>query len=349
MSNTWPEPPFLYTLQAANCLRLDIPDSYPYSIRNMIRPLLAGALCALLFTGAGCWSSLSPSPSASSTVSPEALTSRLVFTKGDAFDVGQTFFGLGGLPSVLWKEKDLDRNVTIDEFLPKQTASLSWTAETEQETEESAKARTAYEQKIANRKKGEDYPPPPAVRMETVSARGNVTGIDLLDSQTLSVPAYWTPGVLELHTQQSGIWLSQNAYLELERTSSTNVYFDVSGEAATQLLQSSKDWINAVSRLRTQAAQVSERQDPARLRLEGPVTDWPLTVNGKQKTVKVWKATNAFGQLVILANQDNPLILKATVNPVFPGAATAAQGSLDWNKLFGYEIKRVTSAQVKDL
>lgn len=298
---------------------------------------------ALVLFGAGC-NPFSKTASVASGASSETLTSRLVFTNGDTLDVGQTFFGLGGLPSSLWKGQELERSVTIDSYQPERYASLSWKAETDQETEASAKARTEYEKTIAGRKRGDVYPPPPAVSIETVTARGSVNDIDLQNSQTLSLPAYWTPGIITLAGQRSGIWLSQNAYREMVNATSTSIYFDITTQTAGDLLNSSKEWADAVKRLRNEEVKAAEKKDPARLVRETDKIDWPLTINGQSQTVKAWKAKNAFGELVILANQQNPLILKATVNPVFPGVTSAAQGSIDWNKLFGYEVKRITSA-----
>lgn len=306
---------------------------------------IAVFVMTLVLLGAGC-NPLSKAP-ASNDTSSETLTERLVFTNGDRLDIGQTFFGLGGLPSSLWKGQDLERSVTVDTYQPEQRASLSWQAQTDQETEASAKARTDYERLIANRKRGDIYPPPPAVEIETVTARGSVNDVDLQNSQTLALPAYWTPGILSLAGQRSAIWLSQNAYRELVNTTSTNVYFDVTTQAAGDLLNSSKEWADAVKRLHREESKAAQTQDPAKLRREAKKIDWPLTINGEARTVKAWKAKNAFGELIILANQQNPLILKATVNPVFPGVTSAIQGTIDWNKLFGYEVRRVTSARAK--
>jgi hypothetical protein len=307
---------------------------------------LVGILgAALVLFGVGC----NPSGSAPSgaNAAAETLTSRLIFANGDALDVGQTFFGLGGLPSSIWKGQELERSVTIDAYQPERYASLSWKAETDQETEASAKARSDYEKTIANRKRGDVYPPPPAVSIETVTARGSVNDIDLQNSQTLSLPAYWTPGIVTLNGSRSGIWLSQNAYRELVNTTSTDVYFDVTTQAAGDLLSSSKEWADAVKRLRNEEVKATEKQDPARLVREGEKIEWPLTINDQPQIVKAWRAKNAFGELIILANQENPLVLKATVNPVFPSVTSAAQGSIDWNKLFGYEVKRIKSAAAK--
>ncbi len=297
----------------------------------------------LITMGGGCTPSMpNTGGTPEAVVSSEVATQQLVFRTGDTFEVRQSFFGLGDLPSILWKAKELGRTVKIEAFEPKQAARLSWLAETEQETQESARARADYEARMAQRKKGDEYPPPPAVRNETVTARGNVESIDLLNSQTLSLPTYWTPGIIDEGGTRSGIWLSQNSYRELEKSSSTLVYFDVTSDAAAQLLKSSKEWVEAVTRLRTQTARLPDTQEPARLRLEGGLLDWPIVINGQRQTVKAWKAKNGFGELVILANQDNPLILKTTVNPVFPGIGRAAQGSTDLNALFGYEITNMT-------
>lgn len=301
---------------------------------------------ALVCFGAGC-SSTTNAPSSSEAASKadsQQVTQDLVFSPGDTFVLSQTFYGVGQLPSLLWPAKDLDRTVTVDVFAPKVQATISWVTETEQETENSLKERTEYEKMIAARKKGDIYPPPPTVYTEIVTAKGSVNAIDLLDSQTLALPAYWTPGILELGNLRSGIWLSQNAYQELTRTKSTNVYFDITSQAASELLTSSQTWVKAVKQLHTQEVAASQKQDVTRMKLQGELMDWPLMVNGVQKNVKVWKASSAFGELIILANEQNPLILKATVNPALPGITSAVQGETDWNKLFGYEIKSVTIA-----
>lgn len=292
-----------------------------------------------LFMGAGC-RALPSSPDPAASLSAQAATDRLVFAPGDTFGVQQTFFGLGDLPSALWPAKEIERTVTVDVYVPKNTAGISWVAETEQETQISVQERVAYEKRMAERKKGEVYPPPPPVRSEIVKASGKLTGIDLLNSQTLGLPAYWTPGVLSM-TDRSGVWLSQNAYGEFSRSSSTNVYFDLTSQAAGDLLRSTKEWTEAVARLRREEVSVSPREEPARLVREAEPVDWPLVVNGTEQRVKAWRAKNAFGELVVLANNENPLILKATVNPALPGIGGAVQGKVDWNKLFGYEIRHV--------
>ena len=277
------------------------------------------------------------------------VTDELVFSPGDGFDVTQTFFGLGGLPSILWKAQEVDREVTVEAYTSKQDATLSWKAEAKQETEASVQARTNYEKTIASRKKGDTYPPPPPVVLETVTARGTVEFIDLQQAHTLSLPAYWLPGPNNLLRQRSAIWLSQDAYLELDRTGSTDVYFDVTSQAAGDLLKSSKDWAEAVRRLREQETQAQTRREPARLKKEGDKMDWPVTINGEQKMVRVIKAKNDFGELIILANEKNPLILKATINPLFPGISQAVGTNIEWNTLFGYEIKRLRLLSSKPL
>jgi hypothetical protein len=231
--------------------------------------------------------------------------------------------------------------------MPEREVRLSWQATTEQETETSVKARADYERQIAVRKKGEIYPPPPPITTEVVTARGSVEGVDLQQSNVLALPAYWLPGPTHLLQQRSAIWLSQNAYREFEQASSTDVYFDVTSQTAGELLTSSKTWVEAVKRLRAQEITVSHSREPARLHVQGGLLDWPLTINGRERFVRVWKAKNDFGELVILANRQNPLILKATVNPVFPGLSQVASGEVDWDRLFGYEIKRVRVEQAK--
>ncbi len=239
--------------------------------------ILTGILSlALVCFGAGC-SSMSSSRSATtggaSNVDSQRVTQELVFSPGDTFVLTQTFYGVGQLPSLLWPAKDLDRTVTVDVFAPKVQATISWMTETEQETENSLKERAEYEKMVAARKKGDTYPPPPTVYTEIVTAKGSVNAIDLLDSQTLALPAYWTPGILELGNLRSGIWLSQNAYGELTRTKSTNVYFDITSQAASELLTSSQTWVKAVKQLHTQEVTASQKQDVTQMKLQGEMID----------------------------------------------------------------------------
>lgn len=309
--------------------------SYDYMVS---RAAFIGVIGSLVFLGAGCRSLPSSDPVLSA--SAEVTTNQLVFAPGDTFGIQQTFFGLGDLPSALWPAQELERTVTIDVYVPERHTEISWQAETEQETQTSLQARADYEKKIAGRKKGDEYPPPPTVHHEIVTARGKITGIDLQNSQTLGLPAYWTPGVIPM-TDRSGVWLSQNVYRELARSTSTNVYFDLTSQAAGDLLRSTKEWVEAVARLRRQEVAASPREEPARLVREAEALEWPIAINGEERRVKAWRAKNGFGELVVLANEHNPLVLKATVNPALLGIGGAVQGKMDWNKLFGYEIKRL--------
>ncbi len=310
------------------------------SLRGASVSVLASCL---LFFGLGCNPLITKT--SSDPASSDMLAEQILFAHGDTLEIGQTFFGLGGLPSALWKGQLGERSVTIEAFQPSVQASVSWNAQTEQETEPSAKARIEYERLITNRTRGDVYPPPPLVQMETVTAHGSVSDIDLVGTQTLALPAYWTAGSRSLGGARSGIWLSERAYREIVNGSSTHVYFDLTTQAAADLLNSSKEWADAVRRLRSEEAKAAETHDPSELVREAATIDWPIIINGHSQTIKAWKAKNAFGELVILANPQNPLVLKASVNPVFPGITSAVQGSIDWNKLFGYEVRRIMLAR----
>lgn len=302
----------------------------------MKHSLWIGALAAVALFGAGCSSSTTPEQ----TKSPAEMAQTIQLHTGDQFDVRQTVYNFGDIPSKLWKGTEASRVVTLTSYDPRVAASLEWKSELTQETASSVKARADYEASIAKRKEGADYPPPPPVIMEELEVRGMVPNIDLRDTQTLLLPTYWLPGETNALNQKSAVWLSQNAYLELSRNGSTDVYMDVGGSNAQQLLRATKEWSDLAKQLKT-AEQTAQKQEPTRLVAESERVTVPLTVNGQTVNVSAIRAKNAYGELTILDNRDNPLILKADIHPSLPGIAEAA-GIGDWEKLFGYEVSSLT-------
>ena len=72
------------------------------------------------------------------------------------------------------------------------------------------------------------------------------------------------------------------------------------------------------------------------LAAEAEFIEWPLEVNGRPTVVSAIRARNWFGEIVVLNNRQNPLILKLSLASEEGGDDTAI---LD--ELFGYEIKTV--------
>ena len=64
-----------------------------------------------------------------------------------------------------------------------------------------------------------------------------------------------------------------------------------------------------------------------------------LIVNGKETKVSVIRAHNWYGEMVVLNNPQNPLILRMSFNPLTTAAAEIMGKEKGLKTLFGYEIK----------
>ncbi len=300
---------------------------------------------SLSILGAGCQvptrspSSAENSSSLSSASSTEIVAQRLQFLSGDSFEIKQTLFGLDSSLSDLFSAYEGTRLVTVQRFVPMREADLHWLSTIEHEATSSQRARQLYQAQIQRRKKGDAYPPPPPVETERVSASGDLVHINLHEPHTLFLPAYWkVEGETSALTQKSGLWLSDDAFEELIVTHKTVVYLDLFGEVASQWAKRSQELQGVLDRLRQRANIAGEKKDVALLEVEPQPIEWPVVINGQEVKVSAWHGKNAFADFVILNNRQNPLILKLTIQPIFPGATEIVTGQHDWKKVFGYEV-----------
>jgi hypothetical protein len=285
--------------------------------------VLAAALAGFCLIGAGCWSSFDqqfpPLPGTQAEVLPiesvssTEATARLRLIGGDTFELQQTLFGLGAYLSQVSQAQLNARRVEVNHFIPHETAALTWTV-------------TVDEQKLDH--------------IEEFEASGTISGIDLRRSHTLSNPLYWEPRDMQL-VESSALWLSDDAYQELVNTGKTVVNFGVTDEAANTILKNMSEMQSAWDRLRNSSVQQSVREDITLVKAVAPEEEYPLTVNGKEIKVKVIRARNWFGEIVVLKNPENPLVLKLSLNPLTYGAAGAVAKSADLKNVFGYEIAKL--------
>jgi hypothetical protein len=314
--------------------------------------LLAGfALVALM--GAGCdWRSLPLverfAPASTSTVAlggtPLEAAKAIQFLPGDTFEVRQTVFGFGAFLPDLLGSKDGVRMVTITRFAPANFANFSWTVTTEKETKASIDARTAYERDLEQNPRGigEKVAVPPVPQMERVTASGTVMDVSLKTPHSAYLPAYWSPGLNNLMNEKSGIWLSEDAFMELVRTRHTILNLGVFDAEANQAAKNVADLKTTLDRLRKQANEDSKFQDLTLLEAEPDFIEYPLEVNGRTVMVSAIKAKNWFGEVIILNSAQNPMILKVTMNPLAASASDAIGGNVALlDKMYGYEISNI--------
>lgn len=315
--------------------------------------LFAG-LCLIALMGAGCdWRSLPLvsrfAPAAStSTVSfgesPIEAAKAIQFLPGDTFEVRQTVLGFGAFLPDLFGNKDGVRTVTITRFAPSNFANFSWSVTTEQETQASIEARKAYERELETNPRGigEGVTAPPVPKMEQVTASGTVLDVSLKTPHSAYLPAYWSPGVQSLMNEKSGIWLSEDAFMELVRTRHTILNLGVFDSEANQAAKNVAELKTALDRLRKQANEDGKFKDLTLLEAEPDFIEYPLQVNGRTVTVSAIKAKNWFGEVIVLNSAQNPMILKVTMNPLASTASDALGGNIALlDKMYGYEISNI--------
>ena len=304
---------------------------------------LGAIACSLALLGLGCDKAPSflqqkqDKPTLTETV--EAAKA-VEFIPGDSFTIRQTFMGVGGFLGNLASFKDGEREVTITRFAPGHAANLDWSLKAVREKADSIKARNEYE---AAMKDGKATGLPPRPEFEDIVTTGTVKNISLDASHGAFFPNYWSTEPLDLVGEKSGLCLSNDAFQELSRTRHTVLNFGVFDESAQKAAQGIDDVKDAYKALRQQADSEGAKRDLTLLEAEETTSDYTIRVNGEEKVVSVIKAKNWFGEIIVLNNAQNPLILKASLSPLKSGVADIASGTDAFlDKFFGYEITDIT-------
>lgn len=285
-----------------------------------------GLFGAALMIGAGCQvSPILSNPSETRAVSlaslsPAQAAERLQFIGGDTFELKQTLFGMGTFLAELTKSKVGRREVQITHFAPMNSAELSWRLSVDERT---------------------------ARGLEVVSASGTVERIDLLRSHALEIPVYWAPGPIRAF-DKSAVWLSDDAYAELSKTGKTVLNFGVMDPSINDLIKNTKEMQTALNKLRQQAATESAHKDLTLLQAEKDDVEYAIKVNGKEVKVAAIRAKNWFGEITVLKNRQNPLIVKLALNPQIYGDAQATSTETGLASVFGYQITNLNMQAVNE-
>ncbi len=279
---------------------------------------LSAFLVAAALLGAGCLSFWPESHTTTSTSTGTLQSGAdIQFQPGDTFEIRQTVFGFGAFLPDFLQSKDGVRTVKIDRFAPFYHAGLTWTL-------------TANE------------PSTSTGQLVKTSASGTITDINIQNTHSAYLPAYWEKGLHTLAGEKSAIWLSDDAFQELSRTGHTILNFGVFDEQANTAAKNLSDLKTTLNRLRNQAEEDGKYSDLTLLKADPKPIDWTITVNGKDMTVSAIQARNWFGEIVVLNNRQNPLILKMTLNPLTSAAADAATGNDNFlDKIYGYEVANI--------
>jgi hypothetical protein len=286
----------------------------------------------LLLVGFGC----SPAIPASDTAAKDAAGA-VDFQSGSTVTIKQTVFGLGGIFAETVSGDGLaEYQLVVDSFVPENFVSFSWSSTAEEETMASIAARDAFE--AASHPIGDTTKASTPV-YETVTKFGNYSTTALDNGTKILLPAYWSEGDQSFE-DNSIIWLSKEQYESLVSTKTATLSLGLFDEKIASLVGMSDSVQNALNTLQQKATDASKSQDIYKLTADDDWQNYSLIVDGTEKTVQTIQANNWFGSYVILANPENPLVLKATLNPF-------ALGSFDisspLSSFLGYEVTEIKS------
>lgn len=279
-----------------------------------------------------------PKVSTFDNVSPKEAAGRINLVPGSTMEIRSTFLGFGAklAAALAGDKKEGTRIVTIDRFAPGETANVSWKLSTKVEGTTSIKAREDA------KKAGKPEPEPVMVdQTET----GQLLGINLKNASTLMLPAYWPETATGSAFDSSGIWLSDDSYQGLARNRVATLNFGVLDSSLQGDVKKAKEFADALAKLQGQVTKIEARTDVSRLDGDKDPIEWPLKVNGKDIKVEAFKAHTWFGEIIVLENRQNPLILKATLNPAAEGLTNVLNlGALQ--ALLGYEVTSLSDVQM---
>ncbi len=296
----------------------------------------------LALAGAGCTSfngSRVDTPSVDKTAAIQEAEA-IQFIPGDTFEVRQTVLGFGAFIPDLLKSEEGVRTVTVKRFAPTHGAELDWKLVVKSETESSKRLRASYEEE--QRRNPDVILPPPTIATEQVTVFGQLLGISLRVPHTAFLPAYWPEGTHDMVGEKTAIWLSDDAYMELSKTGRTILNLGVFDDALNQAVKNVSELKDALATLRQQASDEEAFKDLTELYADEELIEWRLKVNGEEKKVSAIRARNWFGEVIVLNNRQNPMILKVTLNPLAAGMdAASGNGESVMSRLFGYEVDNI--------
>ena len=297
---------------------------------------LALGLLTLTLIGAGC--QVPQLPRQTSAEERGANAEALNLSSGSELVIRGTVLGFGGGISEDLGSNVGRRMVTVEAYAPGSSADLSWTLRVRRETETSIQAREQYNEEVQGI--SDDAPEPPQREYEEVDVMGSLATNSLEVAKTIYLPAYWGEGDRGVIEDNSILWLSREKYDELveTRVSSLSVgLFD----NVLRPLELADNISNALNRLKGEAEEVSRYKDLYKLEASPEFGSAGVTVSGERKEVRTIQASNWFGAYSILANRDNPLILKVTLNPLSLGAISIISPLGILESFLGYEVVEI--------
>lgn len=297
---------------------------------------VAVLLATILMIGAGCTQPVV------SREDDEKAADALSFSSGDSFVLRETFLGVSGGIVDFLGGSSTQRTMKIDEWIPDQSAKISWSMKASEETEASKEARKAFDERYGKTPVGTEIPDKPEPMMADSEKSGLFHLASLTDATHVLIPHFWTEGEQTLESN-SLLWLSKKQYQELVQTRHSQInlgLFDDSLAYAQSLSDRAKDVLNWI----TKSTDEKERQNVLLVEARSDWGTYQLTINGKVQSVRTIEAQNDFARYIILANENNPLILEVVVSPLSRGSMNLFNKEGLFESFVGYEVTSVTQS-----
>ncbi len=174
-----------------------------------------------------------------------------------------------------------------------------------------------------------------AMDWKSASATGTLTLAFYEDAQAMLLPAFWPAGEAEAR-HNGAIWMSHAAFASLKNDQAVEWRLGLADQTLSVISKAFKAF-NDLS-IRFAGSATSTPVSPFQLRKTGTSDSFPLLVNDKLTFVRILRATSWFGDVFILDNPENPLIVKVVVHSAAQPALRALEPtSVRWNEI-GYEI-----------
>jgi len=283
---------------------------------RITRTLLTLALAGLTLAAFGCRKT--PSPAAQTSVAtgfrplvvdnlgPEELTKRIALVPGSLINIKHAFADDKGIARTFgYPPGEFTRTAVIRRFAPANYSEVEWRMDVKDD-------------KAIN------------------GLVGTVVSIDLKTARETFLPALWrTDDRNALGT--SAIWLSAEVYENLSKSGLSTFDFGLLNSSLLGQVSTSTAFRTEADALKAETDRISDRTDVRLTKVTETKIDWPLKVNGKDVKVRVFRAKGWFGEMVVLDNPQNPLVLKVALNEL-PGAPNLS-------KMLDYEITELRDIQ----
>lgn len=158
---------------------------------------------------------------------------------------------------------------------------------------------------------------------------GAVVDGNLQSAHDLYLPVYW-PRAEKSALESSILWLSQDVYENLSKTGVSTFSFGILNkeENAALAASSAKDgFAKSMAKLNGEVNKIIANKDVYLTQAEKDLGEYTLKVNGEEAKVQVIKAKNWFGEMLVLNNPQNPMVLKVTTNDL---ASSGLSGFYDY-------------------